>query len=117
MSDTMINKFTELKLFTVVNILQKHCDLSGYTVLDGRTLQTESVAHQKNKADKTHSAYSLNIIPARETAWYKKCTVKVVPAITSNSGNGKYKLKVVETVKSDNYCNQSEITVRNVIQL
>lgn len=47
MSDTMINKFTEFKLFTVVNILQKHCDLSGYTVLDGTTLQTESVAHQK----------------------------------------------------------------------
>lgn len=38
MSDTMINKFTEFKLFTVVNILQKHCDLSGYTVLDGRTI-------------------------------------------------------------------------------
>lgn len=48
MSDIMINKFTEFKLFTVVNILQKHCDLSGYTVLDGRTIQTESVAHQKN---------------------------------------------------------------------
>lgn len=59
MSDIMINKFTEFKLYTVVNILQKHCDLSGYTVLDGRTIQTESVAHQKNKADKTHSAYSL----------------------------------------------------------
>lgn len=49
MSDTMINKFTEVKLFTVVNILQKHCDLSGYIVLDGRTIQTESVAHQKIK--------------------------------------------------------------------
>lgn len=47
MSDIMINKFTELKLCTVVNILQKHCDLSGYTVLDGRTIQTESVTHQK----------------------------------------------------------------------
>lgn len=45
------------------------------------------------------------------------CTVKVVPTITSNSGNCKYKLKVVETVKSHNYCNQSEITVINVIQL
>lgn len=60
MSDTMINKFKEFKLFTVVNILQKHCDLSGYTVPDGRTIQIESVAHQKNKADKTHSAYSLS---------------------------------------------------------
>lgn len=60
MSDIMINKFTEFKLFTVVNVLQKHCDLSGYTVLDGRTIQTESVAYQKNKADKTHYAYSLS---------------------------------------------------------
>lgn len=59
MSDIMINKFTDFKLFTVVNILQKHCDLSGYTVLDGRTIQSESVAHQKNKADMTHSPYSL----------------------------------------------------------
>jgi len=49
MSDTTINKFTEFKLFTVVNILQKHCDFSGYTVLDGRTIQTESVTHQKKK--------------------------------------------------------------------
>lgn len=58
--DIMINKFTEFKLFTVVNVLQMHCDLSGYTVLDGRTIQTESVTHEKNKADKTHSAYSLS---------------------------------------------------------
>lgn len=55
------------------------------------------------------------MIPARETAWYKKCTVKIVPMITSNSCE--YKLKWFETLKSSNYCNQSEITVRNVIQL
>lgn len=60
MSDIMINKFAGFKLFTVVNILKKHCDLSGYTVLDGRTIQTESVVHQKNKADETYSAYSLS---------------------------------------------------------
>lgn len=60
MSDTMINKFTEFKLFTVVNILQKHCDLSGYTVLDGRTIQTASVACQKIKLTRPILQYSLS---------------------------------------------------------
>lgn len=40
-----INTFTELKLFTVVNILQKSTDLSGYTVLDGRIISKQSMAH------------------------------------------------------------------------
>lgn len=57
------------------------------------------------------------MIPARETAWYKKCTVKIAPIITSNSGNCKYQLKWFETVRSLNYCSQSEITVRSIIQL
>lgn len=45
MSDTMINKFIEFKLFTVVNILQKHCDLSGQSLMEELFKQTESVAH------------------------------------------------------------------------
>lgn len=42
MPDTIINKLKEFKLFTIVNILQKSTDLSGYTVFDGKIIQTVS---------------------------------------------------------------------------
>lgn len=38
--------------------------------------------HVNNKADKIPSAYSFDMIPARETVWYKKYTGKIVLTIT-----------------------------------
>lgn len=49
MSDTVINKFTEFKLFTVVNTLQKHVIYLDIQSLMEELFQTESVAHQKIK--------------------------------------------------------------------